>query len=89
VIHRNVGRHAIHCAVHDLVFLTEDQYEDQLTYYGEKWKCPNCGRDAVFDDTVLAAFEEGCAVVGCKKECKNYDDEKFVALCDVHMEERA
>lgn len=37
------------CPEHGKVTLTEQQYHEQLMNAGARWKCPECGRPADFD----------------------------------------
>jgi NAD-dependent SIR2 family protein deacetylase len=38
-------------------YLTEEEYNSQMRRPDDKWKCPNCGQTAWFDDD---NYEEMC-----------------------------
>lgn len=42
--------YAVICDEHGLQFLTEEQYEEQLSRPDDKWHCPLCGWTAEWDD---------------------------------------
>ncbi len=47
---------AIICRIHDQVFLTRGEYERQMDDPNALWKCPICGRSAIWDDTNYEAY---------------------------------
>lgn len=38
------------CIKCGLVFLTEEEYDEQMSKPTSKWTCPNCLQEAYFDD---------------------------------------
>lgn len=40
----------VHCPRHKVVYLTYKEYSRQLEGVGDKWRCPICRAESVFDD---------------------------------------
>lgn len=48
----------VHCPVHGLIDLDDDEFTRQLVAIDSVWKCPQCGERADFDDAYFdAQFE--------------------------------
>ena len=41
---------AIICPLHGRVFLSHEEYDEQIRDTYAVWKCPRCGKSALFDD---------------------------------------
>jgi hypothetical protein len=45
------------CPTHGLVYLSEEQYQEQLNNVDAPWHCPLCKETAEFDDDFLFAAQ--------------------------------
>ncbi len=51
--------YAVLCDDHGQQFLTEEQYDHQMSKPDSLWRCPRCGEDAYWDDDEYdAALDE-------------------------------
>jgi predicted RNA-binding Zn-ribbon protein involved in translation (DUF1610 family) len=50
-------KYAVDCDDCGLVYLTEAQYEMQMSHPNNTWRCPKCGQEAWWNDGVYEGFE--------------------------------
>jgi len=51
-------RWAVICPEHTTVYLTHEEYLEQVQRPFDGWECPWCSRDAVWDDDNYDAMDE-------------------------------